>query len=397
MTTNCIAKNSAAHDVLIVGGGAVGLSLALALRSVNVSVAVVESRYHRESGARTIAVSAGSVDFLHQLHVWNDMAVNASPMVTIAVCDGRRLRPQLEFKSHEVGANAFGYVLFYDHMMTALLHAAQKRGVELITGEVKQVALQKAFGTLILADGSNLTSSLLVGADGRHSFLRRVTGGQSLRRDYQQAALTAIVSHERCHHGAAWELLGRDHILALLPLSDEGTLHRSCVVWSMKKDIAASLRLHEHFVHALNEEAAGIMGAMRLEQMGGWIPLSLTKAHRIVGQRWCLVGDAAQSLHPIAGQGLNLGWRDARALMDHVAHRRSLGLDIGDGVSLRQYEDARRSDRFYVSAATDGLHQWFVRDGMLSARPLLSVGLEMVNHCPPLKRRIMRFAMTGHF
>ena len=397
MTTNCIAKNSAAHDVLIVGGGAVGLSLALALRSVNVSVAVVESRHHCGSLARTIAVSAGSVNFLQKLNVWNEMAVNASPMRTIAVCDGRQRRPQLQFKSNEVGANAFGYVLFYDHMMTALLHAARQRGVKLITGRVKQVALHEAYGTLMLADGSHLTSSLLVGADGRHSFLRRVTGGQSLRRDYQQAALTAIVSHERPHHGAAWELLGRDHILALLPLLDEGTMHRSCVVWSMKKNIAMSLRSPEPFVHALNEEAASIMGAMSLERMGGWIPLSLTKAHRIVGQRWCLVGDAAQSLHPIAGQGLNLGWRDARALMDHVRHRRSLGLDIGDGVSLRQYEAARRSDRFYVSVATDGLHQWFVRDGMLSARPLLSVGLEMVNHCPPLKRRIMRFAMTGHF
>ena len=397
MSTNCIVKKSFSHDVLIVGGGAVGLSLALALRSVNVSVAVVESRYHRESAARTIAVSAGSVDFLHQLHVWNDMAVNASRMCTIAVCDGRQRRPQLEFKSDEVGANAFGYVLFYDDMMTVLLNAAQKRGVKLITGRVKQVVLHESYGTLILSDGSNLRASFLVGADGRHSFLRRVTGGKSLQRDYQQAALTAIVSHERSHHGAAWELLGRNHILALLPLLDKETTHRSCVVWSMKKDTAALLRSREPFIHALNEEAASIMGTMTLEQMGGFIPLSLTKAQRIVGQRWCLVGDAAQSLHPIAGQGLNLGWRDARVLMEHVQHRRSLGLDIGDTVSLRQYEAARRSDRFYVSAATDGLHQWFVRDAMLSLRPLLSVGLEMVNHCPPLKRRIMRFAMTGNF
>lgn len=384
------------YDVVVVGGGAVGLSLACGLAQRDMSVAVVEARPHEykannTNNVRTIAVSHGGMDFLSSLDCWRDLEPLSCAMRFIAVSDGVA-QSVLRFDCAEVGVTAFGFITPYHALMDELSKKSVEAGVHIIKGRAAAYLADEARATVTLEDDTYLRARLVVAADGRASVMRHLAGVRVTQRDYQQRAVTATVHHERAHHHTAWELLRPHGALALLPL--RGGFHSS-LIWSLPHKSGASLADNpQRLAELLNEAASDIFGKLSIELMGVSVPLSLVRAQRVVASRLILAGDAAQALHPIAGQGLNLGWRDAHSIIRMIEQKQKLGLDIADDMALASYEKTRALDRKTLMMATHALNLCFEEGRVL--RSFMGMGLFAVDAVPWLKRPLMRYAMGGH-
>lgn len=383
-------------DAVVIGGGMVGLLSALALAGAGVSVAVVDRE--RRTGladeafdGRASAIAAGSQRVLAGLGLWNRMREAAAPILEIRVSDGAS--PLfLHYDHRDIGEGPLGYVVENRVIRRALADAVEAADeVQWLDGRTV-VTLDRSRNAVHanLDDGGRIHARLAIAADGRNSPLRRVAGIPAVEWRYPQTAIVCTVAHQRSHRGIAQERFLPAGPFAILPLTGD----RVSIVWTERQDLAPLLMAlgDDDFGEELRLRFGNYLGETRVVGPRHSYPLVLCHAGAYVAPRLALVGDAAHAIHPIAGQGLNLGIRDVAALAETVVDAMRLGLDPGATTVLVRYQRWRRFDNFMMIAVTDGLNRLFSND----ARPLALVrdaGLALVERLPPFKRVFMRQAM----
>ena len=388
-------------QVLVVGGGLAGLTLAAALGRSGIETILVdrESRETRTDvrfDGRTTAISLGSRRVLEAAGVWAHVTDQASPILDIRIADDNA-PVFLHFDHREVGDEPFGHIV--DNRVLRLRQLALLDQLDDVThlapAEVDGLEPGPGGVRTTLADGRTVHADLVVGADGRGSFVRRSAGIGVMRWTYGQTALVFCMAHALPHHGLAVEHFMPSGPFAVLPMCDgEDGTHRSSVVWSERAGEAPSfLALPEAvFNTELQARTGEYLGDVRLLGERFAYPLGVQHANAYIAERLALVGEAAHAIHPIAGQGLNLGLRDIAALVEILEERARLGLDLGDKDALALYERRRRLDNLTMLAVTDGLNRLF-SNAIPPVRLARDVGLAVVGRLPPLKRFFMRQAM----
>lgn len=384
------------YDVIIAGAGLVGSALALGLAQAGMKVVVVdplpkEAQLNAHFDGRVSAIAIASTRILDAIGVWDHAKAYAEPIFDIRVLDGDSPL-YVHFDHREVGHEPFGYMLENQRLRSALFTAlASQDGATFIAGDsVASYVVEGACVKAQLASGAILEGSLIVAADGRLSSLRSQTGLPHRVVEYGQTAIVCTVTHSNPHHGVALERFLPPGPFAVLPMTEQ----RSCIVWTEKTDYAPHIMGLNDV--QFNEELAKRMGAYwgTPEVVGKRhaYPLRLMFAKEMVAERFALIGDAAHGIHPIAGQGVNLGYRDVAAMVELLSEQHSLGLDIGAPAILERYARWRRGDSVSMTAFTDILDRLFSNDipGIRLARRL---GLGIVNRAPFLKKRLMKRAM----
>ena len=388
------------RDIVIVGGGLNGCALALACARAGLSSVVIdrlpaEVRQADRFDGRSYALAAASQRLLAALGLWGALKEGAQPILEIKASDGRPGEGAapffLHFDAAELDEGPMGWMVEDRHLRRALLAAmAEEPLVEHRPGET--VVAQSAEGmvaTVVLESGARLTAPLIVGADGKASGPAERAGIRRTGWDYRQTALVCAVAHERPHHGCAHQFFMPGGPLAILPL----TGNRSSIVWSERRALAEHIAGLDDagFLEALRPRFGDFLGAISLAGDRYSYPLGLSLADRIVGERLALVGDAAQSVHPIAGQGLNQGLRDIGTLAEVLAEARRRGEDIGAGQVLERHRRWRSFDRAALALATDGFNRLFSNDNAL-LRLGRDLGMGVLGHLPGLRRRFVREA-----
>ena len=384
--------------LLVAGAGIPGLTLALALKGANgpaLDVTVCDPAIPAGGGrhrGRAFAVAAGARRMLAQLGVWDAIAPAAQPIRDMVVSDSRLADPVrpvfLTFGEAAAEDDApFAHMVEAEPMVEALLAAAREAGVRLDAAGVADVAPEAGAARVALDDGRTLPVSLVVAADGARSRLRDGAGIGWVGWAYPQVGIVATVAHERDHEGRATEHFLPSGPFAILPLRPGGALgHRSSIVWTEgAPDAQARTADPEATLHAIGQRIGHGLGRLALEHGPSTHALAFGMARGFVAERLALLGDAAHVIHPIAGQGLNLGLADAAALAEAVTEAVRLGMDPGGRAVLRGYERARRFDALAMAAATDGLNRLFSNDAM-GLRLARDFGLGLVDRMPGLKR-----------
>ena len=392
-------------DVLIAGGGFAGLGLAVALKAglgMGFSVKVVDPTLGRAASGdeRASAIAAGARRFFERLGVWGSVAAKAQPILDMVVTDSRLadpLRPRfLGFEGEVEPGEPFAHMVGNIDLMQALVTRAETLGVDLIgAGETASgFAVQEGHLDVTLASGRKIATRLLVAADGARSRLRDQAGIAMHGWDYDQVGIVTTVAHERGHEGRAEEHFLPGGPFATLPL----TGNRSSIVWTERKaDADRIMALPDAEFHLELERRFGLkLGEISVVGRRAAFPLAMRIARNFVAERLALVGDAAHVIHPIAGQGLNLGIRDVAALAECVIDTAELGLDIGAPDVLERYQRWRRFDTVAMGMATDGLNRLFSNDSH-PLRFLRDLGLGIVDRLPGAKRLFIREAagVTG--
>lgn len=397
-------------DILIAGGGQVGLALALALRRSASSLAVtlvdatVPDSRPREGRASTIV--AGGRRMLATLGVWDAIAGDAEPVTEMIVTDSRTrdtVRPVfLTFAGDDEG-RAGGEPMAYvapDWVVVAVLKAAaEAAGVTIVAPDaITDFVVEAGAVAATAKSGGGFRARLLVAADGVNSKLRALAGITTIGHAYGQTGIVVTVAHEKPHGGRAAEHFLPGGPFATLPLkSTKDGGNRASLVWTEPAEVA------EHFVGGdpfvfqveLERRFGHRLGAITVIDKPKAFPLGITLAREFIRPRFALVGDAAHSIHPIAGQGLNLGYRDVAALAQTVVEAHRLGLDIGSLTVLDGYQRWRRYDTMEMGVVTDGLNRLFANDNP-ALRIVRDIGLGVVDRLPRLKRLFIdKAAGTG--
>lgn len=392
-------------DALVIGGGLGGGAAALGLAAAGLSVIALDARAETPEDAaefdgRAYAVALASQRFWQAVGVWPLCAGEAEPMLDILVSDGRvgdGASPLfLHFDHRELDEGRYGWMVEDRHLRPAVLRAMaagplvdQRGGVA-----VERVAYETGRAVAHLADGGRLSAPLVVACDGSESRLRAAAGIRRTRWDYGQNGMVCAVGHAEPHHGVAHEYFLPSGPFAILPLRG----NRSSLVWTERRAEAERIhRLDEPaYLAELEARFGDFLGQLTLEGRRWTYPLKLSLAHEYVRPRLALVGDAAHAVHPIAGQGLNLGVRDAAALAEVAADALRRGEDIGALDVLERYQTWRRFDATSLALGMDALNRLFSND-IGPVRALRDIGLAAVNRMPGLKRGFMRAAagLTG--
>jgi 2-octaprenyl-6-methoxyphenol hydroxylase len=387
-------------DVIIGGGGLVGMTLAVALARGGLDVVVADpvpasAALDAKFDGRVCALSFASVRMFQALGVWEHMAPHAQPIHDILVTDaklGGAPSPfSLHFDAEELGAASLGHIVENRYTRTALFATAATLPNLTFVAPAALIDLKTGENGIraALSNGQCFEAALAVAADGRESAMRENMGLQIIGWSYEQHGIVATVEHEKPHNGIAYEHFLPSGPFAILPM----TSNRSSLVWTEKSALVpAMMALDED---AFNAEIArrfgDHLGATRAAGPRWSYPLKFHLARGYVKPRFALVGDAAHGIHPIAGQGFNLGLKDAAALVDVLLDTARLGLDIGALDSLKKYERWRRFDSLAMAVATDGLNRLFSND-IAPLRFLRDVGLGVVDQIGPARRFFMRHA-----
>jgi 2-octaprenyl-6-methoxyphenol hydroxylase len=376
-----------AWQILIAGGGIPSLALALALRQAAgdaVAVTVAEPA-RRGADGRAYAVSPGSRAMLRALGLWADLAALAQPITAMRITDSRpqdAIRPDyLRFRSGE--GEALGFLIEAAPLAIRLEDACRSAGVSFVAATVDAPAVTAAHIEAQLG-GTRRAASLLVAADGARSRLREAVGIGWIGRRYPQMGLVATIAHERDHDGVAVQHFLPGGPFAILPLTGSGRHlpHRSSIVWTENEMAARALLADEAATEAALAQRFGPeLGAIRRDSRLAGFPLGIGLARSFVAPRMALLGDAAHEIHPLAGQGLNLGLADAAALAEQVVDAVRLGLDPGGADVLAAYQRARRFDAVLLATLTDGLNRLFSTDA-LAVRVARDIGLGLVDNSP---------------
>jgi len=392
-------------DIVIVGGGLVGASLTAALKHSGLSLALVESQSslmkitvpkNKESAAadwdnRIYAISPGSRSFLERTGAW-------------ALLDEKRIAPvekmrvfgdtgsELEFSAYQMGVAELACILENRALHQALRQLLeQQENLTLFQpAQCSTLKVDEDFASLTLEDGRVLNAKLVVGADGNDSWIRNQSGMGAAPVDYQQQGVVANFSTELPHRGVAYQWFQTDGILALLPLPGN---HVS-MVWSVSKERSSSLlsmsnvELCEQVVSASGQ----LLGKLKLATSPASFPLRMLTLPKITSSRVALIGDAAHNMHPLAGQGVNTGFRDARQLAQILLERGAQN-DCGDEFMLRRYERKRKEDIYTMQATTYGLKNLFNNDDTL-LRAARNLGLNATDRLTPIKKMLMQHALN---
>ena len=384
-------------DIVIIGGGLVGLSLARSLAGSGLALALIEPRpsalpptgVNWES--RVYALSPGSAAFLQSCGAWQRLPPERIARVERMRVFGDDPGARIEFSAYDAGLRELAFIIENNRLHHALREAAREQELRMhCPAGWSTLEFHESHAAIGLEDGTALTARLVVGADGAESRVRKHAGIAVRAADYRQLGVVANFSCEKSHDDTAFQWFMRDGVLALLPLPGR----RASMVWSIAEERGRRLLALPEPALADEVEAAsgGVLGALQVITSARGFPLKLQRVTHFTRPRLALVGDAAHNVHPLAGQGVNLGFRDARALSKVLGERGPQG-DCGDYALLRRYERARREDVLAMQAATDGLQKLFNNDAVLLSR-VRNLGLTLVDRLPWLKSFLVHHAVA---
>jgi 2-octaprenyl-6-methoxyphenol hydroxylase len=384
------------RDLLILGGGLVGMTLALTAARKGFSSHVVDRADPAELTAegfdgRASAISTASWNLFENIGLAPRLEDLGCPISTIAVTDGMKPgRIDFEPEPHE---GSLGLMFQNRTLRLALFEAAKEQPLIAWHSKAQVIARQRdEFGvSATLADGARLDARLMIGAEGRNSPTREDAGLSVARWEYRHRAIVTVLTHDLPHRNVAWEIFYPAGPFALLPLLDrEDRRHRSALVWTVaERDADGVLKLSDYaFTAEVAKRMHGVFGGVEVAGPRSSYPLGFHHTARITADRLALVGDAAHGIHPIAGQGLNLGLRDVGTLVQVLADGARLGLDVGDAQLLARYERWRGLDSFMVALATDGLTRLFGIPGRVPSA-MRRFGMGAVQRISPLKHWFM--------
>lgn len=391
-----MAESVLRADVVVVGGGPVGGLLAAVLAQAGVEVVVIEAAdpvalAKADSDARAIAISYTSQKVLAAAGAWESMAPEAGSILEIRVTDNASPL-YLHYDHLEVGDHPLGWIVPNPAIRRGILQRLTASPSIRLLAPARVKRLERASGgvQVELEDGRLIKAALVVAADGRASATRESAGIAVTRRAYGESGIVCTMAHELPHHGIAHERFLPSGPFAILPLAG----NRSGVVWTEPRARAASLCGLDDaaFLEQLENRVGGFLGKITLEGPRFHHPLSLHFAETMIAPRLALVGDAAHGMHPIAGQGMNMGIRDVAALAEVIVDARRLGLDPGTSQVLERYQRWRRFDTLLMLGLTDGLDRLFSND-VAPLRLARRLGLAAVNKLPSAKSFFMRHAM----
>ena len=389
---------SAQRSIVICGGAFAGLALAVALRQglgadTPVIVADPALGLRPSRDPRATAIVAACRRLFETLGAWQTIAGTAQPILDMVVTDSKledATRPVfLTFAGDVEPGEPFAHMVENRHLIDALVARAEAEGVDLRATAVTSYESRSDGIDVTLADGSAIEASLLVAADGARSKLRERAGIATHGWDYDQSGIVVTVGHERDHQGRAEEHFLPAGPFAILPLTGK----RSSLVWTERRSEAARITaLGDEEFHGELEQRFGLqLGEVKALDKPRAFPLSYFVARSFIAQRMALVGDAAHVIHPIAGQGLNLGLKDVAALAEVVVDAARLGMDIGQTDVLERYQRWRRFDTMAMGLATNSLNFLFSNKSTL-LRTVRDIGLGLVDRAPPLKSMFIRQA-----
>lgn len=386
-------------DVAIVGGGMVGLAVACGLQGSGLRVAVLEQAAPQPLSAdappalRVSAVNAASEKLLSKLGVWQDIiSRRASCYHGMEVWDKDSFG-RISFDDQSMGFSHLGHIIENAVIHHALWQKAQRcADVTLLApAQLQQVAWGENEAFLSLQDGSMLTARLVVGADGANSWLRNKADIPLTFWDYQHHALVATIRTEEPHEAVARQAFHGEGILAFLPLSDP---HLCSIVWSLSPEEAERMRQADEaaFNQALNIAFDNRLGLSTVESERQVFPLTGRYARQFAAHRLALVGDAAHTIHPLAGQGVNLGYRDVDALLDILGRAKAHGEEWASLPVLKRYQTRRQADNFIIQSGMDLFYAGFSND-LPPVRMLRNIGLMAAERAGGLKRQALKYAL----
>ena len=386
------------HDVIIAGGGLNGPMLALALAQSGLSCCVIDAAPPRVREAvgfdgRAYAMALGSQRLMAALGLWRGLAAQAQPILAVTATQARdgeaAQRLHLHFDSAEIEEGPVGFMVEDRHLSAALHEAMEKAGIPLMAGCRVLDHRTDGAGVTAMTDQGEVAGQVLIGADGRRSPTAQRAGIRRQGHDYGQIALVATIGHALPHKGVAHQLFLPGGPLAILPLKS----NKCCLVWSLPAAEARAIAAlpDADFLAVLAPRFGDFLGALTLEGGRFSYPLNLTLAEDYIADRLALIGDAAHGVHPIAGQGLNMGLRDVAVLAEVLvtAHRR--GEDIGSAPVLERYQRWRRFDATTMALGMDSVNWLFSNESQL-LRTARGLGMGLVQAIGPLRRHFMRQA-----
>ncbi|SDW53662.1 UbiH/UbiF family hydroxylase [Nitrosomonas communis] len=387
-------------DIVVIGGGLVGASLVVALKGSGLKIALIESRLpaplpnDTSWDSRVYAISPGSAAFLQTLGLWQQVEdARITPVYEMKVF-GDDGAARLDFSAYASGLSELAFIAENRQLQTAVWKALTSIVDESVTvfcpAQCISLVWHESRVDIQLADGRLLQAALVIGADGVNSWVRKQAKIEVAQHAYHQIGMVANFSAEISHFNTAYQWFRRDGVLALLPLPDK----RVSMVWSANESQASKLRdlSDEALCCQVAEAANHILGKFQLVTEPVGFPLNFVHVKALAKPRLVLIGDAAHGIHPLAGQGVNLGLRDARELAA-ILMNRGLQSDCGDFMLLRRYERARKEDILAMEFVTDGLQKLFSSPDPILIR-LRNLGFEITNRFPLLKNRLMQHALS---
>ena len=383
-------------DIVIGGGGLVGLSLGIALAKSGLEVVVVDSQdparmRKTKFDGRVCSISYGSKLVLEGIGLWDSLNAEAEPILDIRVSD-QNSSLFLHFDHREIGEHPLGWIVENRNTRKALFEVASTYSNLLYLAPLSVRSFESCawFTELHLTDGRTVKAPLAIAADGRNSLLRQMSGIDIAGWQYSQTGIVCTIQHEKPHLGIAHERFLPAGPFAVLPING----NRSSIVWTEKTNLVKNLLTmdDEEFLAELKQRLGNFLGQVHVVGPRWTYPIELSHAQHYVSERLALVGDAAHAIHPLAGQGFNLGIRDVAILAELIVDRYRLGMDIGAIDLLSRYERWRRFDSVSLIVVTDGLNRLFSNNSE-PVRLIRDVGLAAVNRTPLLKKLFMRHAM----
>lgn len=377
----------AAFDVAVIGGGPVGASLVRALRGHAVAFVAAPPQAMAHSGfdPRVYALSPGNVEFLRSLGAWDGVPAERLARVEAMRIFGDDTRAALEFDAYEAGVRELAWIVEDGALQRALWS-----GLAGMALRCERLEIAAEHAVLSFADGAQLAAKLVVGADGAHSFVRQAAGIAARERGFGQTAVVANFHCSKPHRGVAHQWFQGGPVLALLPLPDE----QVSMVWSLPEEDGRRITAlsGDALAVEVGHAAQGMLGALAIASPVRSFPLQRLSAQRMVSARVALAGDASHVVHPLAGQGLNLGLQDACVLAETIA-RREPGRDLGDYRLLRRYERRRAEPILAMDGVISGLFSLYSARNAAAGR-VRNAGLNLTNRMAVLKNILMRQAMS---
>lgn len=397
-----------AFDIVISGGGLSGALMALSLSTIvnqaqqTLNIAIIEANPILSDPSKTfddrvLALSHGSAQYLQKVGAWQGVAAHAQPIEKIHISDrGHYGKARLDAASHRV--EALGYVAEMAFIGQSILQPlAKKHNITWFTPDsIAHIEWQQQQVTLELASGAKLSANLLLGCDGAQSVCRKFANIQTSSRDYQQAALIANVATAKAHNNIAYERFSETGPIAMLPLTSLSKEQdgRCSLVWTLTPELARTMATlnDDEFAHALNEAFGYWLGKVTKVGKRDVYPLQLLQANEQIYHRMALIGNASHTIHPIAGQGFNLGLRDVSDMTQKIAQAWQSNQDIGAFAMLTEYAQQRKKDHTEVISLTDSLVTLFSNQ----LPPLVAgrnIGLKVLNYVTPLKNALVKKTM----
>ncbi|MDM8334958.1 2-octaprenyl-6-methoxyphenyl hydroxylase [Wolbachia pipientis] len=380
------------YDVIISGGGLLGLITAIGLSNDSVSVAVIEKNNlpHVIDDNRAFAISQGSKKILEKLGIWQFVESEAEPIFDICILDGNS--PITVHYNHKmVGAEPMGYIINNVIIWNAINNNFLSKLNIYFPRSYKTIACDSGCVEVTLDNNQQSISSLLICAEGKNSKLPELFSMPVMKFDYRQSSIVFNVEHELHHQNLAVEWFFPGGPLAILPMKGG---YASSIVWTERSEISKMLMNlpEEEFIIELKKRFGSYFGEIKLEGERKSYPLSFAFAKRLHKSRVLLIGDAAHSIHPVAGQGLNLGIRDVESVIRQITAARASGVDIGSSYLLKKISRDRYFDNFTMALATDGLDRIF-SNRIFCTKALRNFGLIVVENSDFLKKYLIRHAM----